>query len=107
MNARVLLTKDKQFRINRKALELLGEPKAVRFFFDVGRSRIGIKAEVPEAAHSFPIRNWDKGQTATVHGSLFCNRFGLKPESTLEFDGVQLDTDGILILELGSAQRPA
>ena len=102
-NPRVLLTKDKMFRLNRKALELLGEPTAVRFFYDVGRGRIGIRAETPDAGHAFPIRKRDKGQTAIVHASLFCNRFGIKPESTLEFDGVRLDNDGILILELGTA----
>ena len=106
-NPRVLLTKDKLFRLNRKAMELLGEPAAVKFLFDVTRNRIGIQAETPDARHSFPIRRRDKGRSAIVHGALFCNRFGIKPESTIEFDSVGLDSRGILILDLGTAMSRA
>ena len=104
---RVLLTREKMFRLNAKAMELLGGPNAVKLFFDVSRNRSGIRGETERADNAFPIRKRDRGKSAIVHGSLFCNRFGIKPESTLEFDGVRLDGDGILILDVSAAKRPA
>jgi hypothetical protein len=103
---RVMLSKDKIFRVNPQAMELLGRPTAVKFFFDVARNRIGIKGESDQAKNSFPIRRRGTDSSAYVHGALFCNRFGIKPESTMAFDGVRLDGSGILILELSTATRP-
>lgn len=102
---RVMLTKEKTVRINPKAMLMLGGPTAVKFFYDTARSRIGIKAESDQAKNAFPIRRRGKDSCGYVHGSLFCNRFGIKIESTLEFDGVRLDGSGILILELSTATR--
>ena len=104
---RVLLTREKMFRLNARAMELLGVPTSVKLFFDISRNRIGIRGEAANAKNAFPIRRRDNGKSAIVHGSLFCNRFGIRPESTLEFDGVQLDGDGILILDVSTATRPA
>ncbi|MEQ1762475.1 MAG: hypothetical protein ABL984_04930 [Pyrinomonadaceae bacterium] len=105
-NPRVLLTKERVFRLNRKAIELLGRPKAVAFRFDVGRGRIGIRVEEPGVPHAFPARLQDKrGYTTIIHGAQFCSRFGIKPESTIEFDGVRLDDDGTMILDLATARR--
>ena len=102
---RVLLTELKLFRLNRKALELIGNPKAVCLFYDAGRNRIGIRADENGSNHSLPIRMRDRGgQTGTVHAAMFCNRFGIRPEVTIEFDSVRVDADGTLILELGTAK---
>ncbi len=102
---RVLLSKERHFRLNKKALELIGEPKAVRFLFDVGRSRIGIRAVEPDAAHSFPVHLLNKGHSSIVHASLFCNSMGIRPECTVEFQSVRVDDEGTLLLDLTTARR--
>ena len=104
---RVLLTKQKLFRLNRRAMDLLGGPNRVKLLFDVAQNRIGIRAESDQVKNAFPIRRRNNTKSAMIHGSLFCNRFGIKPESTLEFDGVRLDPDGILILDVSTAKRQA
>lgn len=103
-NPRVVLTKEKIFRLNKKALELIGEPEAVRFLYDAGRRRIGIRSVEPQAPYAFRTRIRDKGQAGYVHGSQFCNRFGIRPEASIEFDSVRVDGDGTLILELNNAR---
>ncbi|MDI1240818.1 MAG: hypothetical protein PSX80_02710 [bacterium] len=100
----VLLGVTRTFRINAKAYELLGEPKAVRFLFDVGRSRIGIRAESPEKPHAFPVKRNQSGRTVLVRGALFCNKYGIKPDTTVDFQDVRQDSEGTLLLDLTTAK---
>lgn len=102
---RVSLTKGREFRLNQKALDLIGSPEAVRFLFDVQLSRVGIRAVDPEAAHSFPVRKEKGGQTSVVHGALFCDSLGIRPEHTIEFQSVRADDEGTLLLDLTTAKR--
>ena len=104
---RVLLNSKRIFRLNGKALELLGKPAAVRFLFDAARRRIGIRAEDAAKPHAFRVLPAAAGTTSIVRGASFCKRFGIKPEFTLAFQGVQVDGDGTLILELDTARRQA
>ena len=104
-NPKVYLTKGRHFRFNQKALELIGSPKAVRFLFDVGLSRIGVRAVDLEAPHSFEVRKEPHGRTAIVYGSLFCDHLGIRPEHTLEFQSVRTDEEGTLLLDLTTARR--
>src|SRR5688572_2381533 len=87
MSPRVSLTKGRHFRFNQKALDLIGSPRAVRFMFDVALNRIGIRAIEPEAPYSFEVRK-EKGTLSIVHGALFCDRMGIRPENTIEFQSV-------------------
>lgn len=104
---RVLLNAKRIFRLNARAQELLGKPAAVRFLFDAGRNRIGIRSEAPDKPHAFRVLPAAAGSTAIVRGASFCKRFGIKPEFTLAFQGVHVDGDGTLILDLATAKRQA
>ena len=101
---RVQLTKGRHFRFNQKALDLIGSPKAVRFLFDVQLSRVGIRAVEPDAPHAFEVRK-EKGTLSIVHGALFCDSLGIRPEHTLEFQSVRADDEGTLLLDLTTAKR--
>ena len=101
---RVSLNKGRQFRLNQKALDLIGSPTAVRFLFDVQLSRIGIRAVDPEESHSFAVRK-ERGFTSSVAGALFCDSLGIRPEHTLEFQSVRTDEEGTLLLDLTTARR--
>ncbi len=102
---RVMLNAGRAFRLNKKAMELIGNPKAVQFLFDVGQSRIGIQAVDPDAAHSFLVAKETLGQCSSIRGAMFCNFYGIKPESTIEFQSVRVDEEGTLILDLKTARR--
>lgn len=104
-NPKVYLTKGRHFRFNQKALDLIGSPKAVRFLFDVGLSRIGVRPIDPEEPHSFEVRMEPNGRTGLVYGSLFCDSLGIRPEHTIEFQSVRVDDEGTLLLDLTTARR--
>jgi hypothetical protein len=101
---RVSLTKGRHFRFNQKALDLIGSPKAVRFLFDVGLSRIGVRPIDPEEPHSFEVRK-EKGTLSVVSGALFCDHMGIRPENTIDFQSVRTDDEGTLLLDLTTARR--
>lgn len=102
---RVSLDPRRHFRLNAKAVDLLGGPTAVRFLFDASRNRIGIRAEPPDTPRSFRLIPSKTGTSSLVRGFSFCHRFGIKPEYNLAFQGVHLDADGTMILDLTTATR--
>lgn len=102
----VTLAASKDFYLNRIALEALGEPEAVRYFFDVGRSWIGIKKESADCEQAFPVRKKANGQGGgLVRAGHFCNRYGLLLESSISFQEIRIDADGMLILDLKTVRR--
>jgi len=101
---RAALSKGRELRLNQKALELIGSPKAVRFLFDVQLSRIGVRPVDPEADHSFAVRKI-KGTSYIIAAALFCDRVGIRPEHTIEFQSVRVDEEGTLLLDLTTARR--
>lgn len=102
---RVMLNAGRAFRLNKMALDMIGNPKAVQFLFDVGQSRIGIQAVDPEASHSFLVTKETAGQCSSIRGAMFCNYYGIKPEHTIEFQSVRVDDENTLILDLKTARR--
>lgn len=102
---RVLLGASGVLRFNPRALELLGNPKAVRLLFDVQKSRIGIGAEDPAIKYALPLRR-DK-KSSVIHIASFCSRYGIQIESTIEFVDVRVDGDGVMLLDLRAARRLA
>lgn len=107
LNPRVSLDGRRHFRLNAKALELLGRPEAVRFLFDARRNRIGVRPEDLDKAHAFQVVPNKSGTTSIVRGYPFCKRFGIKPDFTIAFQSVHLDGSGTLILDLSTAKRKA
>ena len=99
----VTLTMEKDFYLNRVVLEALGEPKAVRYFFDVGRSRIGLRAESPEVEQAVLVR--PRGNQALARAGHFCTYYGIRPEGSITFQDVYVDNDGMLVLDLKTARR--
>ena len=103
----VTLTKHKDMYLNAKAVEALGTPEAIRFFFDVSRSLIGIRQESPDVEQAFTLHLDEKksGTTGKIHAGIFCNFFGVNPEYTITFHDIRVDGDGIMILDLKTATR--
>ena len=100
---RVTLTLGKDFYLNRLALEALGKPEAVRFYFDVSRKRIGIKAESPEVEQSVLVRKRER-EYGLVRAAHFCNHYGIKLEDSIMFQNPYVDSEGMLVLDLRTAR---
>lgn len=102
---RVVLSAEGTLRFNKRALDLLGNPAGIRLLFDVKKSCIGVRAEDPEIEYALPLRI--EKLSALVHIKSFCNKYGIRIGSTLEFAEVQVDGDGVLLLDLTKARRLA
>src|SRR5688572_19240736 len=97
---RVTLSKTKIMMLNAAAVEALGKPEAVRFFFDETLNRIGIKATSSENRYAFPLKQRDNHSYRFIHAGSFCSHFGIDPEASVAFNDITVDKHGILTLEL-------
>jgi len=85
---------------NRKAFAAMGEPAAVRLFFDENRLRIGLKPTDPSRKNAFPVRKKDRWENRVVQASPFCRHNKIRIDRTVVFNEVDLDDEGILTLDL-------
>ena len=103
---RVTLNIDGGIYFGTAAYEALGRPEAVKLYFDVSGSRIGVKP-VPQGEKTFKIVH-PNGSTCTyghARAATFCKYYGIKPEARIEFLDVHIDADGIMVLDLKTARR--
>ena len=103
---RVTLNTAGEIYFGKKAYEALGKPEAVKLYFDVGGSRIGVKP-VPHGEKTFQIvhANQSKGSYGHARAATFCKYYGIRPEARIEFQDVHIDPDGIMVLDLTKAKR--
>jgi hypothetical protein len=94
------------FYFGRKAFEALGMPEAVKLYFDAGGSRIGVKA-AESGEKTFKVVHSDpsNGRYGHLRASTFCRHYGIMPEARIEFQDVNIDPDGIMVLDLKTARR--
>lgn len=106
VRTRVTLNVGGEFYFGRKAFEALGMPEAVKLYFDVGGGRIGVKA-VQSGEKTFKVvhSNPANGVYGHVRAATFCRHYGIKPEGRIEFQDVDIDADGMMVLDLKTARR--
>jgi hypothetical protein len=102
---RVTIHKDKKLMLNRAACEALGDPPAIRLYFDKGANCIGLAATSPDEAFAFPMHQRDNLPYRFVRAGSFCVHFGIEPTATMAFHDVSVDKDGIMTLDLTTAIR--
>ncbi|MDI1241368.1 MAG: hypothetical protein PSX80_05550 [bacterium] len=103
----VTLGTKKDFYLNAKALDILGLPDTVRFFFDSARNIIGIRKVISTAANAFPVKKEERGSgtAGRIEASPFCTAFSIKPPYRIAFQDIHVDDDGMMILNLTTATR--
>jgi hypothetical protein len=106
LRTRVTLNAEGCFYFGKKAFEFLGKPDAVKFYFDAGGSRIGVKA-VESGENTFTMLHSkpEYGIYGTIRAATFCRHYGVMPEARIEFQDVHIDPDGIMVLDLKTARR--
>ena len=94
-----------QIMLGRKVFEMMGEPAAVYVLFDPANGTIGLQPTNPRNPDAFHvgIENKKTGQRR-VHAYKMLVEFGLTIPETVRFQNVQIDKDGILILDLRTAR---
>ena len=87
------------FYLNRRAFELVGEPKAVEMLFDGGQRLIGMRPSDPKKPNAFPIRLHSGGNYRRINAAAFCRHFRIRTEKTVLFERFQL-VRGVLTLDM-------
>ncbi len=85
--------------LNRRAMGLLGGAEAALLVFDEKNSIIGMIAANLRNPEAFPLRPKNRGGWVLM-ASPFCRHFNISVESTERFIDPDLDSDGILRLDL-------
>ncbi|CAN5393374.1 hypothetical protein BH10ACI3_BH10ACI3_17490 [soil metagenome] len=98
--ARVTLNRKGIFLLNKAAFEELKRPEAVRLMFNPANQTIGLAATRLDRENAFPVKTKDKYSNRIVLAGPFCKHFGITVETTVLFNGITTDRDGVLILEL-------
>jgi len=87
--------------LNKRAVELLGEPDAVALMYDKRQSVIVVQGVPPSRHYAFHLQKKDKrSHGSTIAATSFFNHHSIRPGGTLAFRNPTLNQHGILILDL-------
>lgn len=86
--------------IGAKAFEQMGEPEAAVLLFDKCNHTIGIAPAEKDAINAYPLiaKRYDRHRT--IRANLFCRHHMIYVPRTAAFGKVEIDHDGILLLDL-------
>jgi hypothetical protein len=109
---RVTLNKRGVILLNKAAYETFGSPPAVELMFDEDHRTIGLKPRDIRWQDAFPLKtkltNDKRGEAHSykyhlVYAAPFCRHFDIRPRSTMLFNGIEVDDDGTMALDLETA----
>lgn len=102
---RVTLNVLGQICMNAIAYETLGAPQAVEMMYDGNRRLIGVRACDARKRHAFKVSSWGNSSYKRILAAAFCQHFRLKWDSTLQFEKIDLEREGMMILDLNCVSR--
>ena len=90
------------FYLNGIAFDALDRPAAVEMLFEGNHRLIGLKPTDPKKHNAFAVKHHGRGGNyRRISAAAFCSHFHLKFQRTLLFEHVDLDNDGVMVLDLG------
>jgi hypothetical protein len=111
--ARVTINTKRNILLNLKAFQLIGSPGTVELLWDDFTRTIGIRPRDAQYANAFPVHVHGKGKLTptggskynyrTIYAAPFCRHFNVRPTKTLMFINLDLDDEGVLMLDLAKA----
>ena len=96
---RVTLAPQGLIYLNGKAYDALKQPAAVEILFDGNRRIIGLKSTALRHTNAFPLSR-HVGNYWRICAAAFCQHFRIKPRNTMLFQNVDLDNEGVMMLDL-------
>src|SRR5688572_9675936 len=84
--------------MNRKTFELIGKPQRVLFYFNRKKDSIGIRPAHERLGEAFPVR--ESGGSYVFYVGSFLRHFGIRLMSTEKFVAPDINSDGLLTLDL-------
>lgn len=98
----VTLNRRGEIMIGARAFEKLGEPEAAVLLFDKRNETIGIAPVEPDAVNAYPLIEKRNCRHRLIRANLFCRHHKIFVPRTAAFGRVEIDDEGILILNLRS-----
>ena len=93
------------FFLNRRAMEVLGEPDYVVLMYDRRRSTIGMSRAPSSRQNAFHLKRKDRQRNGRViYASNFCRFYQIRPDETLAFTAPEVDKNGVLVLDLNEVK---
>lgn len=90
--------------LNRSAHKLLGAPAAFMLLYDSANNTIGLKPTAAGLRHAYPLIKSGRHGGRKVSAYRLVKECSLVIDKTLEFPDAEIDTDGILLLNLRTAK---
>ena len=95
--------------ISQRTYEKLGEPEAFTLLFDTVNATIGLKPARKAVKNAYPAIQTQPDRGRIVRAFGFYKEFKIKLHETIRFVEAEVDTDGVLLLDLRkvvSAAKP-
>jgi hypothetical protein len=106
---RVTLNRKGEFYLNGHAYAELGEPAALKLYFDGNNRVIGLKPADIRHANAFPVRKNECRRSRhrrVIRASPFCVHFGIHVNGTIVFTDIEVDTrTNLMRLDLRTAVK--
>jgi hypothetical protein len=85
---------------NRTTYERIGNPEAVHLLYDRTNNRIGLQPTRTVMKDAYPVRKANRYGAMMVSAFRLLTEHAIRVPDTLEFPDVEIDEDGILIIDL-------
>jgi hypothetical protein len=86
-------------RLSQTTHRRMGEPEAVHILFDEANNTIGLKPVMPSVRNAYRLLRRGRGRRE-LYALKLVNEAGLIVPETVEFPHIEIDLDGILVLDL-------
>ena len=95
-----------EIAMSRITYEMLDLPEAVLLLFDRTNRRIGLKPTRKTIRNAYPVLVSGRCGAKKVHAFRLIREYGIDLPATVKFPDAEIDEDGILRLDLRTAQIP-
>ncbi|MBX3293266.1 MAG: hypothetical protein KF881_10310 [Acidobacteria bacterium] len=90
--------------MNKAAYERLDEPQAVNILYDAANCTIGLRATGRNMRNAYPVGRSGRHGGRRIPAYRVITECGVVVKDTIEFTDPEIDTDGVLILNLRTAK---
>ncbi|HMT06444.1 MAG TPA: hypothetical protein PKA82_00465 [Pyrinomonadaceae bacterium] len=100
----VTLNREGWIVMNKQAFKKVGAPEAFTILFDDVNNRIGLKPTYKSMRNAYPVGPAGRHGGKVVRAFRLLTEYGIDLPETIQFQDVEIDNDGIMILDLRTAK---
>lgn len=102
----VTMNRRGEIMLSKNTYNVLGQPAAVLLLFDRTNRRIGIKPTAKNIRNAYPLLVSGRCGARKVHAFRLIREYNIDLPASIKFENAEIDDDGILRLDLRTAQIP-